>query len=243
MHFQILMDNFLLHYLNHFDKHCFNVKLHDQEYTIGQGEPEFTVIVHKDIPKKELLESTELALGEAYMRGDIEIQGDLFHMLCTFLEQADRFSLDRKGLRSILYMSEKKKDQAKEVSSHYDLGNEFYKLWLDPTMSYSCAYFKHEDDTLEQAQRNKVDYILEKLYLKEGMTLLDIGCGWGFLLIEAAKKYGVKGYGCTLSKEQWKKDRSASRRKGSRARCRLSSSTTATSRTRGCSLTASSVSA
>ena len=126
-------------------------------------------------------------------------------MLCTFLEQADRFSLDRKGLRSILYMSEKKKDQAKEVSSHYDLGNEFYKLWLDPTMSYSCAYFKHEDDTLEQAQRNKVDYILEKLYLKEGMTLLDIGCGWGFLLIEAAKKYGVKGYGCTLSKEQWKK--------------------------------------
>ena len=205
MHFQKLMDNFLLHYLNHFDKHCFNVKLHDQEYTIGQGEPEFTVIVHKDIPKKELLESTELALGEAYMRGDIEIQGDLFHMLCTFLEQADRFSLDRKGLRSILYMSEKKKDQAKEVSSHYDLGNEFYKLWLDPTMSYSCAYFKHEDDTLEQAQRNKVDYILEKLYLKEGMTLLDIGCGWGFLLIEAAKKYGVKGYGCTLSKEQWKK--------------------------------------
>ena len=203
MHFQILMDNFLLHYLNHFDKHCFNVKLHDQEYTIGQGEPEFTVVIHKDIPKKELLESTELALGEAYMRGDIEIQGDLFHMLCTFLEQADRFSLDRKGLRSILYMSEKKKDQAKEVSSHYDLGNEFYKLWLDPTMSYSCAYFKHEDDTLEQAQRNKVDYILEKLYLNKGMTLLDIGCGWGFLLIEAAKKYKIKGTGITLSHEQY----------------------------------------
>lgn len=87
MHFQKLMDNFLLHYLNHFDKHCFNVKLHDQVYTIGQGEPEFTVIVHKDIPKAELLESTELALGEAYMRGDIEIQGDLFHMLCTFLSR------------------------------------------------------------------------------------------------------------------------------------------------------------
>lgn len=177
MHFQKLMDNFLLHYLNHFDKHCFNVKLHNEVYTIGQGEPEFTVVVHKDVPKKALLESTQLALGEAYMRGDIEIEGDLFHMLCTFLEQADRFSLDRKGLRNILYMSEKKKDQAKEVSSHYDLGNEFYKLWLDPTMSYSCAYFKHKDDTLEQAQRNKVDYILEKLYLKKGMTLLDIGCG------------------------------------------------------------------
>ena len=91
------------------------------------------------------------------------------------------------------------------MSSHYDLGNDFYKLWLDPTMSYSCAYFKSDKDTLEQAQRNKVDYILQKLYLKPGMTLLDIGCGWGFLLLEAAKKYGVKGYGCTLSKEQWKK--------------------------------------
>lgn len=71
-------------------------------------------------------------------------------------------------------------------------------------MSYSCGYFKHEDDTLYQAQKNKVDYILEKLYLKEGMTLLDIGCGWGFLLIEAAKKYKIKGTGITLSEEQYK---------------------------------------
>ena len=69
-------------------------------------------------------------------------------------------------------------------------------------MSYSCGYFKHPDDTLYQAQVNKVDYILQKLNLKEGMTLLDVGCGWGFLLIEAAKKYGVKGFGITLSTEQ-----------------------------------------
>lgn len=198
-----MMDQFLLYYLGHFDKHCFNVQIHGEEYTIGQGKPEFTLIIHKDIPQKALLESTELALGEAYMRGDIEIKGDLFHMLCTLLEQADRFSLDRNGLRNILYMSEKKQDQAKEVSSHYDLGNDFYKLWLDPTMSYSCAYFKSDTDTLEQAQRNKVDYILQKLYLKPGMTLLDIGCGWGFLLIEAAKKYKVHGTGITLSHEQY----------------------------------------
>ena len=90
------------------------------------------------------------------------------------------------------------------MRSHYDIGNDFYKLWLDETMSYSCGYFKHEDDTLYQAQVNKVDYILEKLYLKEGMTLLDIGCGWGFLLIEAAKKYKVYGTGITLSEEQYK---------------------------------------
>ena len=97
-----------------------------------------------------------------------------------------------------------KEKPEKEVSSHYDIGNDFYKLWLDETMSYSCGYFKHEDDTLYQAQKNKVDYILEKLYLKEGMTLLDIGCGWGFLLIEAAKKYKIKGTGITLSEEQYK---------------------------------------
>ena len=69
--------------------------------------------------------------------------------------------------------------------------------------SYSCGYFKNPEDTLYQAQVNKVDYILEKLCLKEGMTLLDIGCGWGFLLIEAAKKYRIRGTGITLSKEQY----------------------------------------
>ena len=72
-------------------------------------------------------------------------------------------------------------------------------------MSYSCAYFKTENDSLKDAQYQKVHHILDKLHLQEGMTLLDIGCGWGFLLIEAALKYGVKGYGCTLSEEQWKK--------------------------------------
>ena len=69
-------------------------------------------------------------------------------------------------------------------------------------MSYSCGYFKNENDTLYQAQCNKVDRILEKLNLSDGMTLCDIGCGWGFLLIEAAKKYNIKGVGITLSKEQ-----------------------------------------
>ena len=88
--------------------------------------------------------------------------------------------------------------QEKEVTSHYDIGNDFYKLWLDETMRYSCGYFIHEDDTLYQAQVNKVDYILKKLHLEEGMSLLDIGCGWGFLLIEAAKKYKIHGTGITL---------------------------------------------
>ena len=149
--------------------------------------------------------SAELALGEAYMRKDIEIEGDLFKALCVVLGHVNKDSINKKVLSSLFNVGLKKKDQKKQVSSHYDLGNDFYSLWLDKTMSYSCAYFKHEDDSLEDAQYQKVHHILDKLHLKEGMTLLDIGCGWGFLLIEAARKYGVKGYGCTLSEEQWKK--------------------------------------
>lgn len=200
-----ILDTFLIHYLHRFDKYCFTVTLHDKTYTIGEGEPLFHVKIHKDIPKKELLSSTSLALGEAYMRKDLEIEGDLFTALQCILSQNGQFSLDKSALGRILYTSESKATQKKQVSSHYDLGNDFYSLWLDPSMSYSCAYFKEDTDTLEQAQHHKVHYILEKLHLEKGMTLLDIGCGWGYLLIEAAKTYGVKGYGCTLSKEQWKK--------------------------------------
>ena len=101
--------------------------------------------------------------------------------------------------------STSKKNQKQEIATHYDIGNEFFELWLDETMSYSCGYFKHETDTLYDAQVNKVEHILKKLNLKEGQTLLDIGCGWGYLLIAAAKKYHVKGVGITLSEEQYKK--------------------------------------
>ena len=204
--FSKLFDTFLVHYLERFNDHCFVVKIGDKEYTIGEGDPEFTIIVNKDIPKKDILVSAELALGEAYMRKDIEIEGDLFKALCVVLGHVNKDSINKKVLSSLFNMGLRKKDQKQQVSSHYDLGNDFYSLWLDETMSYSCAYFKKEDDSLKDAQYQKVHHILDKLHLQEGMTLLDIGCGWGFLLIEAALKYGVKGYGCTLSEEQWKKD-------------------------------------
>ncbi len=203
--FSKLFDTFLVHYLERFNDHCFIVKFGDKQYTIGEGNPEFTIVVNKDIPKKDILISAELALGEAYMRGDIEIEGDLFKALCIVLGQVNKDSINKKVLSSLFNMGLRKKDQKQQVSSHYDLGNDFYSLWLDPTMSYSCAYFKEDNDSLETAQYQKVHHILDKLHLQEGMTLLDIGCGWGFLLIEAARKYGVKGYGCTLSEEQWKK--------------------------------------
>lgn len=97
------------------------------------------------------------------------------------------------------------KKSRKNIEYHYDLGNDFYELWLDKTMSYSCAYFKNEENTLYESQLNKIDYILKKLNLMPGYTLLDIGCGWGELIITAAKKYGVKALGITLSNEQVKK--------------------------------------
>jgi cyclopropane-fatty-acyl-phospholipid synthase len=93
--------------------------------------------------------------------------------------------------------------QKKYIAHHYDLGNDFYKLWLDKSMLYSGAYYKTPMEQLETAQKNKVEHILKKLQLKKGQKLLDIGSGWGTLLIAAAKKYGVTGHGVTLSEEQF----------------------------------------
>ena len=90
-----ILDNFLVHYLRRFDRDCFTVRLHDKTYTIGEGQPLFNIIINKDIPKKELLASTSLALGEAYMRKDVEIEGDLFTALRCLLSQNSQFSLDK----------------------------------------------------------------------------------------------------------------------------------------------------
>lgn len=200
----MLEEKIMIQFLEKFDEHPFLVKIKGKEYQIGEGTPAFTVIFHKTIPLSALATSTSLALGEAYMNGDLEIEGDLYEALNHFLGQMGKFSTDEHALKKLMFTPSSKKNQRKEVSSHYDIGNDFYKLWLDDTLSYSCGYFMNEDDTLYRAQVNKVDYILKKLYLEEGMTLLDIGCGWGFLLIEAAKKYKIKGTGITLSEEQYK---------------------------------------
>ncbi len=200
----MLEKNAIIPFMKKFDQYPFCIKMDQKEYRIGDGKPRFTVNFKRMIPLTSLMTSTSLSLGEAYMNGDIEIEGDLYDALDHFLGQMDRFSTNKAALKKLMFPSTAKKNQKEEVQSHYDIGNDFYRLWLDETMSYSCGYFLHEEDSLYQAQVNKVDYILKKLYLKEGMSLLDIGCGWGFLLIEAAKKYGVHGTGITLSQEQYK---------------------------------------
>ena len=139
------------------------------------------------------------------MNGDVEIEGDMFTVFNELLRCIDKFSTNFSSLKNIFCGSTCMKKQKEEVSSHYDIGNDFYKIWLDDTLSYSCAYFKNENESLYNAQMNKINHILKKLNLSEGLTLLDIGCGWGGLLIEAAKQYKVKGLGITLSQEQYKK--------------------------------------
>ena len=189
-----------------FDEDSFTIKFWDgDEIKIGKDEPLFKIILNKPIPKKDLITSTTLAFGEAYMDGNLEVEGDLLLMLNTVLKYKDKFYINFKELTNIFSNLTSAKKQKEEVTYHYDIGNDFYRLWLDDTMSYSCGYFRNERDSLYDAQMNKIHHLLKKLDLKEGLSLLDIGCGWGELLIQAAKMYKVKGLGITLSSEQYKK--------------------------------------
>lgn len=210
------MNQFIESYLGKIIPVPFVLATEEGSSEIGQGEPQFTVTIRKMPDKKALTTSTSLALGEAYMRGDIQVDKDLYEVLDLFLGQMGKFSTDKNALRSLLNTSKGKRSQGKEVRSHYDIGNDFYELWLDETMSYSCGYFKSDQDSLYQAQVNKVDHILDKLHLEEGMSLLDIGCGWGFLLRQAARKYKVHGVGITLSEEQRRKFQEEIEREGLR---------------------------
>ena len=196
---------FIKSFLHTFKDESFCVKFWDgDEVKVGENEPLFKIILKKPIPKKDILTSTTLAFGEAYMNGDLEVEGDFLLMLNTVLKYKEKFTTDFRGLPKIFSNLVSTKKQKEEVTYHYDIGNDFYKLWLDDTLSYSCAYFKNENESLGEAQLNKIHHLLKKLNLREGITLLDIGCGWGALLIEAAKLYKIKGLGITLSEEQFK---------------------------------------
>lgn len=168
------------------------------------GDAVFKIKFNEKIPVATLMHNASLALGEAYMDKKVEIDGNIQALIYDVYNHADGFLRNSK-FRKWLPTNEKhtKKQSKEDIHSHYDLGNEFYNLWLDDTLTYSCAYFKSPEDTLEQAQIQKVHHILEKLYLKPGETLLDIGCGWGTLIITAAKEYGVTATGITLSEEQF----------------------------------------
>lgn len=171
----------------------------------GEGAPVCRVILREQLDMKTLLGDPVLTLGEAYMAGDIEVEGDIGQILKMAYLNKDSFLHKHPLVKKTLSHFRRNNSitaQKKYVQHHYDLGNDFFSLWLDETLSYSCAYFKTPEDSLDAAQSQKVDYILKKLQLREGETLLDIGCGWGELIIRAARLYGVKTLGITVSKEQ-----------------------------------------
>jgi len=156
---------------------------------------------------KKIIRSGYLGFGESYMERALEIVGDMQRLFrLGFSINFDESRLSFFGKLRFFITSLINRDTLrrvpKNISHHYDLGNEFYSFFLDKTMTYSCAYFNKEDDSLEQAQLNKYEHISRKLLLKPSDSVLDIGCGWGGMLIYAAQNYGINGVGITLSKNQ-----------------------------------------
>jgi cyclopropane-fatty-acyl-phospholipid synthase len=191
---------------NFFSNAC-DVEFWDGEVEhYGNGESDFKIIFNEPIPKSYIIHDPSLAFGEGYMTKKLDIEGNvekviesLYNNKESFLHKGDKY------IKLVKLISNNIKRSSENVQHHYDIGNDFYSLWLDDTMTYSCGYFKSPDDTLSTAQKNKINHILKKLDLKEGQTLLDIGCGWGELIIAAAKDYKVKSTGITLSREQFEK--------------------------------------
>lgn len=203
----------------------FTVTLWDGSALPGAGKPRFNIVIrHAEAPRRMLRPPLALALGEAFVRGDFDIEGDLYAAFSLFsvltshiFTLGDMVALGKDWLalpaaqtaanpgrpparlRGSLHTRER--DRA-ATQYHYDVGNEFYGLWLDHNMQYSCAYFATGLEDLDTAQLQKMEHICRKLRLKPGERLLDIGCGWGGLARYAAKRYGAHVLGVTLSEQQ-----------------------------------------
>ena len=171
---------------------------------------------------------TEVGLAEAYLHNDYDIEGDIeaaFEIADLLLARRPDWrkklklanllfalpktngALPRSAAARHLFPRIRSKRHSRNrdrraVKFHYDVSNDFYRLWLDRRMVYSCAYFQSPSDELETAQERKLNYLCRKLRLRPGQRLLDIGCGWGGLVIHAAKHFGVRAEGITLSERQ-----------------------------------------
>ena len=168
-----------------------------------------------------LVRPSLLTLAEAYIDGEAEIEGDMRDAI----RGAEAIS---KAISKPLFQSQgptnerhSRRGDREAIQHHYDVSNEFYQLWLDPRLVYSCAYFRDEAESLEQAQVQKLDHICRKLRLTPGERFLDIGCGWGALVMHAAKHYGVVATGITLSENQQRLAQEWIREAGLQDRCRV----------------------
>jgi cyclopropane-fatty-acyl-phospholipid synthase len=203
------------------------VRCWDGSEVVGPpGSPVLVVRSPKAL-RRVLYAADELGLARAYVSGDLDIDGDVHAVLQLpdALPTRPRLQLDRRVLRPLLgdlarsgvlgwpvrppaeearlrgLRHSLRRDSA-AISHHYDVGNDFYSLLLGPSLVYSCAYFELPDTTLEDAQLAKLDLVCRKLGLQAGMRLLDVGCGWGSLVLHAAARYGVHAVGVTISREQ-----------------------------------------
>jgi cyclopropane-fatty-acyl-phospholipid synthase len=205
-------------------------------------EARFTLALnHPGALRAMLLPPNRLTVGEAYLFGDYDVEGDLeaFFGLLAFWSKRRRgllakLSLFRRlrrlpaagraragraaRLRGAVHSPERERQA---IQYHYDVSNEFYALWLDCRRVYSCAYFSRPDEDLDTAQLNKLEHTCRKLGLRPGMKLLDIGCGWGGLILHAAKQHGAVAVGITLSQRQQEHVEALIRREGLAGRCRV----------------------
>jgi len=185
-----------------------------QEQSFGSGRPSVSIRINNAGILRKAIKNPSLIFGEAYVNGDIELHSPLEDVISFAELNPVNFRMGRQWSQLRGLNKNKKSTQAEFIAHHYDIGNDFYKLWLDPTMNYSCAYFSSPKDSLEVAQRQKTEHILRKLQLKPGMKLLDIGSGWGYLLVAAAKQYKVTGLGVSLSHEQVRFAQALAKREG-----------------------------
>ena len=202
----------------------FGIRLWEGSYFEATQTPVFTLVINNSGALRRMFRiPVELSLAEAYIYKDFDIEGDLVAAFRIFEALLKKLTARPLRLLKLWYRLPKgeeitqniersparlegsqhsKKRDRDAIQYHYDVGNDFYALWLDKRMVYSCAYFPTETADLDTAQETKLDIICRKLNLKPGETLLDIGCGWGGLIIYAAQKYGVRATGITLSEEQ-----------------------------------------
>lgn len=168
--------------------------------------PLVTLHVKSALALPYLLKPSLNNLGEAYVKGKIDVEGklaDIIKFAYSLVKDTGARASAGTLARLQSYYAHSRAMDKKSVQAHYDVSNEFYRLWLDENMVYSCAYFENGDEDLGTAQLKKIDHILTKIRVQPGQRLLDIGCGWGTLVLRAAEKFGARCTGVTLSQNQF----------------------------------------
>ena len=173
----------------------------------GGGAPRVTIRVPDRSALRYLRSPSLYSLGRAYVEGAIDVKGRAADIISVGNSLAAHLAGKRSRLADALRLGlhhapHTREKDAEAVRYHYDVSNDFYSAWLDPGMVYSCAYFENGDEDLATAQQKKIDHILRKIDVRPGQLLLDIGCGWGALVLRAAQQFGARCVGITLSENQ-----------------------------------------